>query len=222
MPFMKDIRNGAVLFGIDISKVDWDMVSAIGTCAGALFTFLAIVFALNESLRNSTPKVHAEAILHVKIYDMSLYAKDKTGAIYSMILTVSNVGYCRICIKKFIVDRPGYKAIEIPVDAGLDSSGSGLGKKPYRALEPGDEISRNYLVAQIAAGIPGRKRWLAKFFRAFSGRPYRMFVVDTAGNKHRIKVEPELQDAIAKYQSDFEGLLSRQADAEGHAQSIDT
>lgn len=176
----------------------WDILSAVGTCAGAAATFWAVRVSLKQSALAYKPRISARLELGEARIQGSLVPRLKPNV--SAVISATNVGMISCMFELIEINSFGRKPVLISLDRGGIIFMQGFPDEP---LAPGATLEMRLYDSSFLRTNNG---WLTKCrLFAFPERvlrtaTYRMSLVDLSGEKTKVSISKRAKKCIADYE----------------------
>ena len=169
--------------------ISWDMVSAIGTWAGSIATFLAIVVSLRQARGSFVPRLYA-------VLEYEARTREVDGGVFSNLLTtfiIDNKGVATAKMSDLIIrDNRTWNVSTISMSklAGFDSECT-------VSLESGSRFQAKFLPVSCLVG-PGEIGRFGKLRVRLLG-PCSMWVSTPLGKSYRVKLSMHTKRQISNF-----------------------
>ena len=173
----------------DVHTINWDMVSAIGTWAGSIATFLAIVVSLRQARGSFVPRLYA-------VLEYEARTREVDGGVFSNLLTtfiIDNRGVATAKMSDLIIrDNRTWNVSTISMSklAGFDSECT-------VSLESGSRFQAKFLPVSCLVG-PGEIGRFGKLRVRLLG-PCSMWVSTPLGKSYRVKLSMHTKRQISNF-----------------------
>ena len=167
----------------------WEIVSAIGTCLGAVATFLAAAVALWQTSLSSFPRVRAWLTYSYKENERS------AGVFVSFIASVevANVGIARESLKELqYTDRVLGNSGALPCDKLFQMKGAQI------MLESGESISASFFPLSVVMHFCDDSNWFTRL-KSKLITPCRFTLVAPSGRHYKVKMTREARRSLKRY-----------------------
>lgn len=171
-----------------IDSINWEAISAAGTWFGAAATFSAVVVSLYHASLAFKPRIRCTVALSRNAVANKYVSQDYKGVVF----TITNIGSVDWIWKSILIERAGLYAHETYAQSILEVVDS---DNPFRCIAPGESIKWT-LGTESICKVPKRIT-LKRLVREYTGRPYRMSLVDASGKRERVDVPRWLQEYLS-------------------------
>lgn len=169
--------------------MDWNMVSAIGTCFGALATFLAVAVALWQASLSSFPKVRAWLTYSYEKNDCA------EGEFFSFIagLEVANTGIARVSLKEL-----HYRDVISGTSGSLSISELFHTDERTLMLESGETAASGFLPLTVLLPLQDKSSWIMRV-KARLFFPCKLYLIGYSGKSYRVHFGREAKLSLRQF-----------------------
>lgn len=170
-------------------NVDWNMVSAIGTCFGALATFMAVAVALWQASVSSYPKVKAWLSYSYEEHER------KEGKFYNFVagIEVVNVGIACVSIKEL-----RYRDVVTKQRGSLEASSLFPIEGKTLMLASGESAEVKFLPLTVIMPFQQNPTLLMRIKSRLLD-PCKLDLVASSGKTFKIHLEKEAKRSLRQY-----------------------